>query len=55
MQIMQKDKVIYRELSFKINGILFRVKKNLGQYKNELQYCDGIANELANEKLKFER
>jgi len=52
---MQKDKVIYRELSFKINGILFRVKKNLGQYKNELQYCDGIANELANEKLKFER
>ncbi len=53
--IIDKDKIIYGDLSFKVNGVLFRVRKKLGQYKNEKQYCDAIEEELKVMELKYER
>jgi len=47
--------IIYPELSFKINGILFGVRKMLGRYKNEQQYCDAIEEELKNNEINYER
>ena len=48
-------KIIYSELSYKINGILFAVRQELGGYCNEKQYCDLIEAKLKNEKIAYER
>lgn len=53
--MLQNKDIIYPELSFKINGILFGIRKNLGQYKNEKQYCDAIEDELKKNSLNYER
>ncbi|MDD4333290.1 MAG: GxxExxY protein [Patescibacteria group bacterium] len=34
------EKVIYKELSYKINGLLYKVHNDLGRYRNEKQYGD---------------
>ena len=34
------DKVIHKELSYKINGLLFKVHNDLGRHKSEQQYGD---------------
>lgn len=52
--LINKD-IVYPELSFKINGILFGVRKSLGRYKNEKQYCDAIEDELKKNKIDYER
>jgi GxxExxY protein len=48
-------KIIYPQLSYKINGILFAVHNELGQFRNEKQYCDLIENYLIKFNLKYER
>lgn len=53
--MLQSKDIVYPELSYKINGILFGVRKNLGQYKNEKQYCDAIEEELKKNSLTYER
>ena len=53
--MLQKEDIIYPKLSYKINGILFGIRKNLGQYKNEKQYCDAIEEELKKNKISYER
>lgn len=53
--MLQNKDIIYPELSFKINGILFGVRKNLGRYKNEKQYCDAIEDELKKNSVNYER
>ena len=37
---MNKDKLIYPELSYKITGILFAVHNELERFRNEKQYGD---------------
>jgi len=34
------DKVVHKELSYIITGILFNTHKELGRYRNEKQYAD---------------
>lgn len=53
--MIKKDKLIYQELSYKINGILFRVANELGRYKNEKQYCDAIERLLKDAGINYER
>jgi GxxExxY protein len=48
-------KIIYPELSYNINSVLFKVKGMLGRYKNEKQYCDTIEKEFKKENIKYER
>ncbi len=53
---MEKStKLIYSDLTYQINGILFDVHNNLGKYCNEKQYCDSIENNLKKSSINFER
>lgn len=52
---MNEDKVVYKELSYKINGLLFKVHKDLGRYRNEKQYGDYFEQLLKDEKIKYVR
>ena len=49
------DKLIYKDLSYKINGILFAVHNELGRFKNEKQYSDKIEEYLKKLKVVYER
>lgn len=48
-------KIIYPELSFKINGILFKTHNLLGKYCSETQYSDLVEKLLKESRLKYER
>ena len=50
-----KEKILFKEISYKINGILFSIRKSLGRYKNEKQYSDAIEKELNKQGIKYER
>jgi len=49
------DKVIYKKLSYKLNGLLFETHKILGRYRNEKQYSDFFEQLLKREKIKYKR
>lgn len=42
--MIQREKLIYAELSYKITGVLFAVHNDLGRYRNEKQYADALEN-----------
>lgn len=50
-----KSNIIYPDLSYKINGILFKIHNELGKYCNEKQYCDLIEEYLKETKINYER
>ena len=52
---MDGNCIIYKDLSYQINGVLFYVHNKLGNYCNEQQYCDAIEKQLQNKKVKYER
>lgn len=47
--------IIYSEISYKINGVLFSVHNELGQFCNEKQYCDLIEEHLKSAGILYER
>lgn len=49
------EKVIYPELSYLINGILFEVKKELGEYAREKQYGDLLEKKLKEKSIFYGR
>ena len=51
----KNSKIIYPDLSFKINGILFKARKELREFRNEKQYCDFIEKLLKDENIQYER
>jgi len=48
-------KLIYGDLSYKINGVLFVVHNELGRYCNEKQYADAIEQKLKGLKIGYKR
>ncbi len=40
----QENKILHKDLSYKIVGILMEVHKKLGCFAREKQYCDLFAN-----------
>ena len=52
---MAKQELIYGELSYIINGILFAVHNELGRYRNEKQYGDLIEKYLQERHIPYER
>ena len=50
-----EGKVLYKDLSFKIVGLLFEVHGKLGRYRNEKQYADYFEEILKRENIKFDR
>ncbi|MFH1029881.1 MAG: GxxExxY protein [bacterium] len=49
------DKVLYKDLSYQINGLLFKTHRELGHYKNEKQYSDYFESLLKNNDIKYIR
>ena len=49
------DKIVYKDLSYRINGLLFKIHNELGKFCREKQYGDALEKLLGIEKLKFER
>ncbi len=47
--------ILHKELSYKINGILFKVHNKLGRFRNEKQYADAIEEELKSAKVPHKR
>ena len=52
---MNEDKVVYKELSYKINGLLFKTHKDLGRYRNEKQYADMLEELFRENNIKYIR
>lgn len=48
-------KLIYSDLTYEINGILFSVHNELGRFCNEKQYSDAIENKLKIKKIEYKR
>jgi GxxExxY protein len=55
MNQKEENKVIYKELSYKITGLLFKTHQELGMYRNEKQYSDYFEELLKKENIKYER
>ena len=49
------EKVIHKELSYKITGLLFKTHKELGKYRNEKQYSDYFEELLKQGKIDYIR
>ena len=48
-------RIIYKELSYELNGIFFEVQNRLGRYLAEKQYADGLEELLKENKIEHER
>jgi GxxExxY protein len=48
-------KIIYPDLSYLINGILFKAHNDLGRFRNEKEYGDYIENNFKKLNIKYER
>ena len=48
-------KIIHPELSFKVNGILFKTHNQLGRYYSEGQYADFVEKLLKESNIRYER
>lgn len=47
--------IILKELSYKLNGIFFKVHNKLGRFLKEKQYADEIEKFFKDEKLNYQR
>lgn len=47
--------IIYPDLSYKINGFLYKTHNQLGKYCSEKQYSDSIENYLKKSGLSYKR
>ncbi|MFH1326015.1 MAG: GxxExxY protein [Candidatus Falkowbacteria bacterium] len=50
-----EEKIIYKDLSYKINGLIFQVHKDLGIYRNEKQCSDYFEKLLIKNNIKYIR
>ena len=53
--LRKENKIIEKELSYKMVGIFFSVQKNLGRFCREKQYADAIENELKKAQISYKR
>lgn len=51
----KRDKLIYEELTYEINGAIFETHNELGPYCNEKQYCDKLEEKIKKQGLSYER
>jgi GxxExxY protein len=51
----KKEKIVYKELSYLITGVLFEVHNKLGRYGREKQYGDMFETFLKDKNISYER
>ena len=49
------EKVIYPELSYTLNGLLFSIHNSIGRYGREKQYGDALERLLNDQNISFSR
>lgn len=49
------EKIVYKDLSYQINGFLFKAHRDLGSARNEKQYADYIEKIFNENNIKFVR
>src|SRR4030042_2175719 len=49
------EKLVYKELSYEICGLLFKVHNELGRFKNEKQYSDYFEQLLKDSRMRYVR
>lgn len=52
---MEKEKIVEKELSYKLGGIFFKIQKELGRFCREIQYGDALEGELRKENVSYKR
>lgn len=52
---MDKEEIIYKELSYKVQGILMEVRKLFGPGHKEIIYCNAVEELLQKEKINYKR
>ncbi|HTX86676.1 MAG TPA: GxxExxY protein [Candidatus Nanoarchaeia archaeon] len=52
---MARREIIYKELSYKIYGLLFKTQNDLGRYRNEKQYGDYLENLFKINNIRYAR
>ncbi|MFH1822644.1 MAG: GxxExxY protein [Patescibacteria group bacterium] len=50
-----QSKIVYKELSYKINGLCFEVHDILGRFCKEKQYCDLLEILFKREGIQYEK
>lgn len=53
-KLLRKD-IIYPELSYKITGICLEVKKELGRFGREKQFCDRLEQKFIENQMRYAR
>lgn len=48
---MKEDKLLFKELSYLVRGLLFAVQNELGRFRNEKQYVDALGDKLKINKI----
>lgn len=51
----KQNKLLYGDLSYKINGVLFSAHNELGRFAREKQYADLIEQLLIKHNIKYQR
>lgn len=47
--------IIYKDFSYKLNGLFFEIHNELDRFKNEKQYADKFEELLTREAIKYKR
>ena len=55
IKIIMKQEIVFKDLSYDINRLLFKVHNELGRYCNEKQYGDLLETKLQKNKIRYER
>ena len=50
-----RNDILYPELSYKITGVCLEVKKDLGRFAKEKQFCDRLEQKLIDQNIKYVR
>jgi len=54
--IVKKDiEILYPELSYDLNGMFFKIHRELGRYSKEKQYADALEKELKEKNIIYAR
>ena len=55
MNTNDANKILYKDESYKLTGIFFKIHNRLGRFLKEKQYADELENFLKNEKVNYKR